>query len=155
MTTATTNSMTPPTPTPARRPRPPTPVRLKTDKAVIKAMPAVAVVVAVDGVVVVAAAGNTNASAKQYPAADSCALGVASVGAGARKSSFSTFGSWVDLAAPGESIYSPVPTDGYAWWSGTSMATPHLAGLLLACSVSSGGTVIGDPDTKPDTIGVH
>jgi hypothetical protein len=35
------------------------------------------------------------------------------------------------------------------------MATPHLAGLLLAGSVRSGGAVSGDPAAPADTIGIH
>ena len=34
------------------------------------------------------------------------------------------------------------------------MATPHLAGLLLAGAVRNGGEVIGDPDGNPDVIGI-
>lgn len=82
------------------------------------------------GVVVVAAAGNGNTDAKQYPAADACAISVASVGTNNIKSSFSNFGDWVDIAAPGYAIYSPIPTNDYAWWSGTSMATPIIAGQV-------------------------
>jgi subtilisin family serine protease len=46
------------------------------------------------------------------------------------KTSFSNYGSWVDLAAPGESIYSTYPMDGYGWWSGTSMAAPFVSGQI-------------------------
>ena len=41
---------------------------------------------------------------------------------------FSTYGPEVDLAAPGVGITSTVPSSGYATWSGTSMATPHVTG---------------------------
>lgn len=72
-------------------------------------------------VVVVAAAGNLNTDAKQYPTADACAISVASVGTNGIKSSFSNYGGWIDIAAQGEAIYSPIPTNDYAWWSGTGI----------------------------------
>ncbi|HSL45492.1 MAG TPA: S8 family serine peptidase, partial [Anaerolineales bacterium] len=87
-----------------------------------------------DGVLVIAAAGNLGSRQETYPAADECALAITSVGPTDVKSRFANYGSWVDLAAPGESIYSAFPVDGYAWWSGTSMAAPFATGqaaLLL------------------------
>ena len=80
------------------------------------------------GAVVVAAAGNLNTNERQYPAAEACAIAVTSVNAHDKKSSFANYGDWIGVAAPGESIYSAFPVDGYAWWSGTSMATPFVAG---------------------------
>jgi len=80
------------------------------------------------GVVVVAAAGNLNSLVKQYPAAEACAIAVTSVDAKDRKSSFAGYGDWIGVAAPGENIYSAFPVDGFAWWSGTSMSTPFVAG---------------------------
>jgi len=80
------------------------------------------------GVVVVGAAGNLNTDAKQYPAAEDCVIAVMSVNAHDKKSSFSNYGDWIGVAAPGENILSSFPVNGYAWWSGTSMATPFVAG---------------------------
>ena len=86
------------------------------------------------GAVVVAAAGNGNTSDRAYPAAYPNAIAVAATNQDDRRASFSNYGDWVDVAAPGVSILSTVPS-GYASWSGTSMAAPHvsaLAGLLAA-----------------------
>jgi thermitase len=80
------------------------------------------------GIVVVGAAGNLDTDAKQYPAAEACAIAVTSVNAHDKKSSFANYGAWIGVAAPGENIYSTFPVNGYAWWSGTSMATPFVAG---------------------------
>jgi thermitase len=80
------------------------------------------------GVVVVAAAGNLNTDSRQYPAAEACAVAVTSVNPHDKKSSFANYGDWIGVAASGENIYSAFPIDGYAWWSGTSMATPFVAG---------------------------
>jgi serine protease len=44
------------------------------------------------------------------------------------KSDFANYGSWVDIAAPGEGIRSAFPVSVYANWSGTSMATPFVSG---------------------------
>jgi subtilisin family serine protease len=80
------------------------------------------------GAVVVAAAGNLNNSAAQYPAAEACAVAVTAVDAGQHKAAFASFGPWVGVAAPGVGIYSSFPANGYAWWDGTSMAAPFVAG---------------------------
>jgi subtilisin family serine protease len=70
--------------------------------------------------------------------------------------SFSNYGNPpVDYAEPGVSINSTWLNGGYNTISGTSMASPHMAGLLLLGSIRSGGTAKSDPDGKPDTIGVH
>jgi len=81
------------------------------------------------GVVVVAAAGNTGSEVLHYPAAHANVIAVASTTAQDVRSSFSTYGVFVDVAAPGSSIYSTGFGNTYRTMSGTSMATPHVAGL--------------------------
>ena len=68
--------------------------------------------------------------------------------------SFSNFGSSVDVCAYGVSITSTYKDGKYATLSGTSMATPHVAGLLLirGNNLPTHGTVTGDPDGKPDPM---
>ena len=71
-------------------------------------------------------------------------------------SSFSNFGNPpVDYAEPGSSIYSTYKAGGYATLSGTSMAAPHLAGILMTGPVRSVSFVQGDPDNNPDKIGIR
>jgi subtilisin family serine protease len=66
---------------------------------------------------------------------------------------FSNYGSSVDYAAPGVNVLSTYKGGGYATMSGTSMAAPHMAGILLAGEGSSTcSNASGDPDGNPDPI---
>lgn len=82
------------------------------------------------GAVVVAAAGNSGAQVREYPAASSVPGILASAASteSDQLASFSTYGSWVQIEAPGERILSSFPGERYAVWSGTSMAAPLAAG---------------------------
>jgi subtilisin family serine protease len=78
---------------------------------------------------------------------------VSAIDSADRFASFSNFGSHVDYAEPGVSIRSTYKNGGYATISGTSMAAPHLAGILMTGNVRSDSTAINDPDGDPDPIG--
>lgn len=66
---------------------------------------------------------------------------------------FSNYGPSVDFCAPGYSIESTYKNGGYSTLSGTSMAAPHVCGLLLLTNnLSMDGYVNNDPDGDPDPI---
>jgi len=81
------------------------------------------------GSLLVAAAGNDNVSSVFYPAGYTEVIAVASTTFGDSKSSFSNYGSWIDISAPGSAIYSTIPGNSYGTKQGTSMASPMVAGL--------------------------
>ncbi|OHB69193.1 MAG: hypothetical protein A2V70_02155 [Planctomycetes bacterium RBG_13_63_9] len=119
------------------------------------------------GIMFVAAAGNSgtnNDSSPHYPSSYSLDSVIAVAASDNRDNlaSFSCYGaSSVDLAAPGVSIYSTVAGGGYAYYNGTSMATPHVSGVAaLAWSVDPGATVaeiraaiLGGVDAKASLSG--
>jgi serine protease len=82
------------------------------------------------GVTVVVAAGNDNSNACNYsPARASSAITVGSTTSNDSRSSFSNYGNCLDIYAPGSNIRSTSINGGSTTMSGTSMASPHVAGI--------------------------
>lgn len=88
-----------------------------------------------NGVLFVAAASNDNRDSKEYPASYSSVMSVAALEdvdqsflPYYKRAYFSNYNDQVEIAAPGVAITSTVPGNDYRTWSGTSMATPHVAG---------------------------
>jgi subtilisin len=82
------------------------------------------------GVYVVASAGNNGTSTLTYPGAYSDALSVGALNSANTRSSYSNYGSKLYISAPGDGILSTLPGGNYGSKSGTSMATPHVAGVV-------------------------
>jgi subtilisin family serine protease len=81
------------------------------------------------GALVFASAMNEAASTRYYPAACTHAVSVSATDSNDRLASFSNFGDWITLAAPGTGILSTADGGGYSFWNGTSFASPIVAGV--------------------------
>jgi thermitase len=116
-------------------------------------------------VVLVAAAGNNGNSNENWPASCPNVVSVASTDNNDARSGFSNFGTWVDVAAPGSNIFSTAlplgsrcanGTAQFAMCSGTSMASPHVAGLAVlvkqSCNLTSASSIVGRIQATSDQI---
>src|SRR5688572_15111741 len=104
-------------------------------------------------VLLVASAGNNDTSAKQYPAAYPGVIAVAATDLLDRKASFSNYGSYVFVDAPGMNIVSAVPGGGYGIASGTPFSAPMVAGmaaLIRAQQYSDTATIIAQSTVRID-----
>lgn len=81
------------------------------------------------GVLIVASAGNEGRNWKSYPAAYDEVVAVTATDDHDSSPGWTSFGEWVELAAPGWEIYSTIWDDYYATASGTSMSAPHVSGV--------------------------
>ena len=103
------------------------------------------------------AAGNNGSDANNREPAHVNHANVFTVSAIDSSDAFAYFSNWgnppVDFAAPGVSVLSTQKDGGVTYKSGTSMAAPHVCGVLtLVNTPGQDGNAIGDPDGNPDPI---
>lgn len=108
------------------------------------------------GIRFVIAAGNDGSNAADFTPARVNGPNIYTVSAIGSNDCMPSWSNWgnppVDYAAPGVSVLSTWRGGGTKTISGTSMATPHVAGILLLGSVRTDGNACNDPDGNPDPI---
>ena len=115
-----------------------------------------AVIAASNPVKFVLAAGNESDNANNHSPARANGSHVYTISAMNSSNNWASFSNYgnppIDYCAPGVSVFSTWKSGGYNSISGTSMAAPHAAGVLLFGNPSSDGNVNGDPDGNADPI---
>ena len=108
-------------------------------------------------VMVIAAAGNFNTNLPFYPAALPAVIAVGSVDPDLQKSSFSNYGDYVDIQAPGRDILTTSINGDYELMSGTSFAAPQVAGISamieafdVPLNMEAGVVFLYPPENLPD-----
>jgi len=116
---------------------------------------------AASGIKFALAAGNESDDANNHSPARVNGTNIYTISAMDSNDKFAYFSNYgnppIDYCEPGVSIYSTYKNGGYATLSGTSMATPHMAGILLLNadnSLSTDGNVLNDPDGNNDPIAI-
>jgi subtilisin len=110
------------------------------------------------GIYIAIAAGNDHKPAVQFSPGRANGPNIYTVSATDSLDNFASFSNYgndvVDFAAPGVRILSTWTNGRYAYLSGTSMAAPHVAGLLLlkGSNIQAAGAAKNDPDGTPDPI---
>ena len=100
------------------------------------------------GVVVIAAAGNDGTSSPASPASAPGVIGVGATDSADRRTSFSNYGVNAKLAAPGLNIYSTLRGGSYGTMSGTSMASPNVAGVAALAWSACPSCSVGDIEAR-------
>lgn len=83
------------------------------------------------GCILIAAAGNGQGQVVAFPARFDNCRAISATNHNDVLAGFSNYGAQIDVCAPGDNVYSSVLNNGYAYYSGTSMATPHTSGLAI------------------------
>lgn len=116
------------------------------------------------GGVVIFAAGNSGWQDVSYPGAYASCIAVSALNAEDKKASYSNYGSWVDIAAPGgeteddlrignsqtysNGVLSTLDKNGYGYLDGTSMACPHVSGIAALIISKYGGSNFTNADLR-------
>jgi len=103
------------------------------------------------GAITIAAAGNKGGSEPSYPAYYINCLAVAGTNENNALALLSSYGEWVDVAAPGFNIYSELPQNQYGYKTGTSVAGAHVSGvaaLVFSVAEDSNGNGTANDEVR-------